>query len=319
MTFASVPADDRNAIILLAYCVLIVVASLMGGWLPQRLRLTHTRMQVVISFVGGLMLGIGLFHMLPHSVAELGSVDRSVWWMMVGIVTMFFLLRLFHFHHHGPAEVCESACTEGDGHDAACGHAAHADTGNSHSLSWAGVALGLGVHTLLDGIALAASIEAESLHETQTWLLGLGTFLAIVLHKPLDAASITALMASGGWTPGWQRLINGAFALMCPLGAALFVLGVKQMSGVQHTIIGGALAFSAGVFLCISMGDLLPELGFHSHDRLKLSIALLLGIAAAYAIGSVESDAMHQHDGGRAPAHGPAHPNEHLDGHDHGT
>ncbi len=38
-----------------------------------------------------------------------------------------------------------------------------------------------------------------------------------------------------------------------------------------------ALAFSAGTFLCIALSDLLPELQFHSHDRLKLSISLIAG------------------------------------------
>ena len=40
-----------------------------------------------------------------------------------------------------------------------------------------------------------------------------------------------------------------------------------------------ALAFSAGTFLCIALSDLLPELQFHSHDRLPLSAALLTGFA----------------------------------------
>ena len=40
-----------------------------------------------------------------------------------------------------------------------------------------------------------------------------------------------------------------------------------------------ALAFSAGTFLCIALSDLLPELQFHSHDRLPLSVALLTGFA----------------------------------------
>ena len=33
-------------------------------------------------------------------------------------------------------------------------------------------------------------------------LFGLGTFLAVALHKPLDALSITSLMAAGGWSKG---------------------------------------------------------------------------------------------------------------------
>jgi zinc and cadmium transporter len=55
------------------------------------------------------------------------------------------------------------------------------------------------------------------------------------------------------------------------------------------------LAFSAGTFLCISLSDLLPELQFHQHDRVKLSLALLLGLTVAYAAGRLEAAAHPSH------------------------
>src|SRR5579862_179143 len=69
------------------YCVAIVLASLAGGWLPLMVRLTHTRLQVSMSLCGGLMLGIGLLHMLPHAFAVLGSnsINQVVCWMMAGL------------------------------------------------------------------------------------------------------------------------------------------------------------------------------------------------------------------------------------------
>ena len=297
------------------YCTLIVFSSLLGGWLPSLVRLTHTRMETLISFVGGLMLGIGVFHLLPHAVAEMGSIDRAVWWMMVGIVTLFFLLRTFHFHQHGTVELDEEADHHHDhGHDHDCEqHHAHAPVhshshAHSHHLSWVGIALGLALHTLIDGLALGASIIAEQHHEVFLSLFGLGTFLAISLHKPLDAVSITSLMAAGGWSAGWRNAVNIGFALMCPLGALLFFLGVQQFSTNQHVVIGCALAFSAGVFICISLGDLLPEMEFHSHNRFRLSFVLLLGIALAYGIGFIEPDHVHNHG---------SHPAEEGENHSH--
>ena len=53
--------------LLLIYCVCIVLASLAGGWLPSVLRLTHLRMQLTMSMVAGLMLGVALLHMVPHA------------------------------------------------------------------------------------------------------------------------------------------------------------------------------------------------------------------------------------------------------------
>ena len=50
-------------------------------------------------------------------------------------------------------------------------------------------------------------------------------------------------------------------------------------------VLGGALAFCAGTFLCIAGGGLLPEMQFHTHDRIKLSLAMLAGVAIAVAVG----------------------------------
>jgi len=92
--------------------------------------------------------------------------------------------------------------------------------------------------------------------------------------------------------------------MMCPLGAALFFVGVEQFADTHRLIVGCALGFSAGVFLCISLSDLLPEVQFHSHDRFKLSAALLLGVALAYGISFLEPEHAHGNpEAGHDPAH----------------
>jgi zinc and cadmium transporter len=48
------------------------------------------------------------------------------------------------------------------------------------------------------------------------------------------------------------------------------------------------LAFAAGAFICIALGDLLPEVQFHSHDRIRLTALFLLGVGLAVAIGWLE-------------------------------
>jgi zinc and cadmium transporter len=298
---------------LVAYCVLIVAASLLGGWLPTLVTLTHKRMQVMMSTVGGLMLGIALFHMLPHALHELGPerYDFVTGCVMVGLLTMFFLLRTFHFHHHDtavPEEVeCQGAAQAHDHphehhhHD----HHHHGAPHGPHDLSWLGVFLGLGLHTLIDGIALAASVQSDLASAAGgIWPLhGAGTFLAILVHKPLDAVSITSLMTARHWSVGAKLAVSAAFAAMCPLGATLFMLGLGRFSGIEQLVLGGALAFSAGVFLCISLSDLLPEMEFHSHHRLLLSGALLAGIAAAWLLHWLEP--LHAHPPGRPPAAAP--------------
>jgi len=270
--------------LLIAYCAAIASFSLMGGFVPNWVRMTHTRMQVVMSFVSGLMLGVAFYHLLPHSITWVGgpaAADVAVWWLMIGLIVMLLLLRMFHFHQHDFPE---------DDH---CDHSHHVEPVSAHRLSWVGIALGLGLHTIIDGVALGAVVQGESFNGQVGGLLGVGVFLAILLHKPLDALSITAVMNAGGWTASSRTLANVIFSLMCPLGALLFYFGVDHLLGSRDYAIGAALAFSAGAFICIALSDLLPEVQFHSHDRLKLTVAFLLGIGLAYAIGGVEPGEAH--------------------------
>lgn len=284
-------------LLLIAYCLAIAGFSLMGGLLPSWIRMTHTRTQLVMSMVAGLMLGVAFYHLLPHSLALLsasGGVDTVVWWLMLGLIVMLMLLRVFHFHQHdfsqeqAPPHVHHNAHGQTHGH--AHGHSHREHESPVHGLSWVGLALGLSVHTLIDGVALGAVMHADS---DAAGLMGIGVFLAILLHKPLDAMSIVTVMEAGGWSRGARTLANVLFALMCPLGALLFYFGVDVLADSRNHFVAAALAFSAGAFICIALSDLLPEVHFHSHDRAKLTLAFLLGIAVAYGIGSVEPVGTH--------------------------
>ena len=332
------------ATLLTIYCVLIVISSLFGGLLPSLVKLTHRRMQYMVSLIGGLMLGVGIFHQLPHAVGAMSghgqspafALDWCMGWLMAGLLTTFLMLRIFHFHNH------EVVATDED-HDHLCGHDHdhdhshdhdcigkhdhdHDEPGHQHThfpaqgASWIGIFIGLSIHTLLDGAALAANLKADAMnsrdfHESTMWLLGFGTFLGVFLHKPLDSLSITAVMAASGWSPKQRNFVNLGYALMCPLGAAAFYLGMQQFGAVQDILLAAALAFSAGVFICISLSDLLPEVQFHSHDRLRLSFALLVGVFLAFAIGYFEHGHMHGHQGG-APHQHEVHSDDHR-GHTH--
>ncbi len=304
---------------LIVYCALILVASLSGGWIPMVVRLTHTRMQVATSFVSGLMLGVGVLHLLPHAFSELRSMDRTANWLLGGFLLMFFVQRFFHFHHHDvpegdpDASAAAAACTLHDhSHDHDHAHSAEHSlaTQSAKNLSWGGVAFGLTLHTLIDGIALAASVQVEAHAGHEGLLLGFGTFLVVILHKPFDALAIATLMTKGGWSKASRHIVNALFAVAIPLGVVLFHLGASQYSEEMHGFLGAALAFAAGTFLCIAASDLLPELQFHSHDRGKLSAALVAGLIVAKVIGEFETTG---HD------HAPKTHSEHdHHGHDHG-
>ncbi len=192
-------------------------------------------------------------------------------------------------HHNVPAH------DQGDpSHQAAPG-AGSPPPGPTHAhdeIAWLGVVVGLGLHSFLDGIALSASLAARH-DQAAVMPAALGTFLAILLHKPFDALAVTTMMTAERWSKRGRHLTNIAFALICPLGAMCFYLGVGDFALHPHVVVGLVLAFASGVFLCIALADLLPEVQFHAHDRVKLTIALLLGVAIAATIAVLEPAHLH--------------------------
>jgi zinc and cadmium transporter len=131
----------------------------------------------------------------------------------------------------------------------------------------------------------------------------LGAALAVILHKPFDALAVTTLMQAANCAPKLRRWVNVIFAMVTPLGAMFFALGMGETLEANHAVLGGALAFCGGSFLCIAASDLLPELHFHSHDRAELSIALLAGIGVAVLVGFCEGE---EHGHGHEPHERPA-------------
>ncbi|EAQ98489.1 ZIP family metal transporter [Congregibacter litoralis] len=288
--------------LLAVYGAALVVSSVAGGALTQRVAMTHTRAQLAMSLVSGLMLGIAFFHLLPHAVLTLGihhGLTTVMSWTMGGLIVMLLLLRILHFHQPDyPAEaiaVCEHGHDHGHKHGAAetgVPAAREVTSVMAPGVSWRGVLIGLTFHTFIDGVALGAALLSAP-HGHQQQLLGFGVFLAILLHKPLDAMSIVALMKASGTTASSQTRANLLFAFVCPLGALLFYFYAMGLGGSGELVIASALAFSAGAFVCIALSDLLPEVQFHSHDRVKLTAVFLLGIALAFMMANTA--AKHSH------------------------
>ena len=311
--------DAAEFAVLCVYALAVGAASVAGGALPGRVRLTHLRLQLAMSCVGGLMLGVALFGLIPHAAASFGRVEPALWGVAAGLLGMFFLLRFAPFHSHEPPAVVEHAgggSAEG-GHG--CGHPHHDP--HPSAAGWAGAAFGLGVHALIDGAALAAAVRGGH-GGSGLWglgaLPGLGAFLAIALHKPLDAVTVMTLARvapPGSWSRRRPGTLNLAFAAIGPAGAIGFYL-LAGAAPAEHLVTGAAMSVAAGAFLCIALSDLLPELEFHSHDRLALSAALLLGAGVAagvevFAHGYAHGPVAGGEEGGPTHTHVHGHPHAH--------
>jgi zinc and cadmium transporter len=263
---------------LAGYCAVVVAASLLGGVLPLASVLTHTRLQVYLSFAAGVMLGAAFFHMMPEAV-ESGSA-ATLRWTAGGLLALFFLERFFTYHHHEAPESDVPQASRLPPH--------HAPQ-RRPDMQWGAAAFGLAVHSLVGGVALASAVASDVAGHGRPGPASWGVFLATIVHKPADALTIVTLMLRAGASRGWAHLVNLGFSLMIPLGVLLLGLGMRWFDPEgTATLAADALAFSAGTFLCIALSDLLPELHFHAHDRVKLSLALLAGFGLMAASGAWE-------------------------------
>jgi len=286
------------SVTLTAALAVIAAAAFAGGSSVALLSLGHRPMQVIVSLTGGVLLGVGMLHLLPHAWLELGrDLDATMGWVLGGFFLMFVLERAFHAHSHHTAD-------GGCNHDHGSGHEhQHRRRGR---WAWCGAFAGLALHSLADGAALAASVRADAAHGAGLYA-GLATFLAILLHKPLDAGIIAALMLEADAPPRLRTVVNAAYAAVVPLGAVAFLASLPFAGGRQDAVLGVAMAMAAGAFICIAAADLLPEVQFHSHDRVLLTASLALGLAIAWGITVLEQSS-HAHAAHAGHATEPSHP-----------
>ncbi|MCA9259149.1 MAG: iron permease, partial [Planctomycetales bacterium] len=177
-------------VLLTYYCSLILASSILGGMIPVWFKLTHRGMQFASSFVAGVMLGVALFDMLPHAfvagaAGDPAAASRTCLFVLLGLLAMFFTERFFCFHHHDVDASGNLAAHdhEHEHHDCGAQLEDGAHDHQHHDVTGIGAALGLTLHSVIGGVALAASVAHR--HDNLS-LAGLGTFLVILLHKPFD-------------------------------------------------------------------------------------------------------------------------------------
>jgi zinc and cadmium transporter len=294
-------ADPATVAALATYLVLIAAAAFAGGSSVAFLSLSHRQTQVLLSLTGGVLLGVGLLHLLPHAWLQLDrDLETTMGWVLFGFFVMFLLERAFHGHAHHTADGGPGGHVHA--HHDGCSHSGHAhgeQPGPAGRWAWCGAFAGLALHSLADGAALAASVDADARHGVGL-LAGCATFLAILLHKPFDAGIIATLMINAQASARTRFVVNLLYAAMVPCGAAAFLASLRLFGAHHDAVLGAALAMAAGAFLCIAAADLLPEVQFHSHDRVLLTAALALGLSIAWGITVLERSS-HAH-----ARHGPA-------------
>ena len=268
------------------YTLIVAGLSLIGAWLPLRTRLGHASLQRYLSLAAGALLGAALFHLLPeaseHIHAHFGLPA------VLGVAVVFFLQRYLAPHCHEPLAEPPVEHEPHPEHDHTCHDHAH---GASLASSFVAV-LALSIHSFFDGVALGAVADGGD----QSLLAAV--FLSVLIHKPMDGLSVSVLLLNGGATRRNLWLTQIFYAALVPIGALAFSL-TRGAIAEPSTFVGYTLAFSAGTFLAIALTDLLPELHFHTHDRHKLSAALLAGLLVMWLTSLLGHPGGDVHDQGQ--------------------
>lgn len=231
-TVAAGPASLATA---LAFAALTAGGMLAGVWAIRRFEpwaIRHTAELIV--FAAGLLVSGALLHLIPGSVELVGS-GQALAWTLASFLVFYLLEAHFipHVHARGESPI--------EGHQQA----------HSHDSQHVGamVILGLGIHSLADGLAVGASLSAGA-------LLGSVAVMLVVVHKlPVGMAAMSALYHSG--VPGRRAsLITAVLAFVTP---AVVVVSYFTFRNVSEGFLGVLLALAGGSFLYVGAADLLPE------------------------------------------------------------
>ena len=215
---------------------------------------------VLVSFSAGVLLGVGFLHILPEAM-ELTTQAPLF------IVLAFVLFYFFEHHlliHAGHEEQHHVNLNVDDCHDDCCSQ--------PHPMGWVAF-LGMGLHSLIDGMIIGTSFEVG--HD-----LGLLAALGVVSHEVPEGIAMIAILLHYGWARKKAIQLTAFVALATP-GAAILTFAL--VNNLSEALLGALLAGAGGSFIYIAASDLIPE--SHRSRGPAATLALCIGILLAWGVG----------------------------------
>jgi len=255
-------SPETNRILLgLLLGVTAAGANVLGGSLIAHGTWSRRYLKYFIALGAGFMLATALLEMIPESLKLRGDHESFFFHdtssVLLLVLAGYFLVHFFehtlapHFHFGEETH--------------------HEEMSHAHA-SYAAL-LGLGIHTLFDGVAIASGLLVST-------SLGVLIFLAIFLHKLPEGFTVASLMLASGQSR------RAAFVSSVILGGCT-LLGMALMLALRSTV-KDALPLSAGVTLYVAASDLIPEVNrepaFGMAVLVFLGVAIMLGFKALFQL-----------------------------------
>lgn len=221
------------------------VATLLGAVFARSLQARFENPIWPWAFSGGSLLALAILDLIPESLTLTTGAIRPVWVMSLLILGAVIFLALNHLEQaiiNRPSNFDDS----------------------SPRLPWRGLVMIM--HSLIDGIAIGIGFSAAG---SIGWLMA----VAIIAHDVGDGFNSVILTAD---TRSPKTVASGwiwANVLAPPVGA-----GITLALNPSRGVVGALLALLAGLFLAISVGEILPRL---------LSFTRPTSVISGYIVGAL--------------------------------
>lgn len=249
---------------LLGFGILAAFANVLGGLIlfPSKLHSDYKRgLKYLLALGAGFMLAVTFFEVLPKTIeiwqTERGGGLHVPMLLLLGgyLITQFFEHTIApHFH---------------------LGEEIHPEHLISARSAYTGIG-GLMIHTLFDGISIAAASQIDL-------KVGFLVFIAVFLHKFPEGFTVGSMVIAAG--KGLREVI-----------IATSIIGATTLVGVLLFYFAGnffgfsvayALPIASGVTLYVAASDLIPEVNHHGGKTPLVSLSVFAGVAVFFAIDSI--------------------------------
>lgn len=278
--------SDKTLILVLSL-VAGVIGTGLGGVIGVLLRGKGNKvMGRVLSFAGGVMVGVVTFEMIPEAVAMSvigdwapSGVLMALGMLAIGMLVIYALnkaldvLENMRDTHRQLAELHHetSILAVKQGEAAGTATVVGNDVAARRSMLKAGIIMliAIALHNFPEGMAIGATGAAE----TKTGIL---IAVIIAMHNIPEGMSISAPLASGGL--GALKTIG----LTTLAGAATFlgaILGIL-VGGIDNLATGICMGLAGGAMLYVTFCEILPQATLMEEGRVP-AVSMLIGIGCA--------------------------------------